>query len=122
LRTETNVPSISSSKERLADGRAPVGESEPGSGARANQPLSPLPDRARIVVQPQVATRRPSPDSSRAVIASASSNDAPAIHVTIGRVEVRAITAPGPPRSPAPPAAPKISLDDYLKRRNGARS
>jgi hypothetical protein len=122
FRPETNVPSISSLKERLAGGRAPVGEAEPGTGAQANQPLSPLPDRARIVVQPQVATRRPSPDSSRAAVAAASANEPPAIHVTIGRVEVRAITAPAPPRSPAPPAAPKISLDDYLKRRNGARS
>jgi hypothetical protein len=43
----------------------------------------------------------------------------PPIHVTIGRVEVRAILpTPQSPRS-APPPAPKLSLDDYLKQRNG---
>jgi hypothetical protein len=43
---------------------------------------------------------------------------APAIHVTIGRVDVQAAQAPQParPRAPAP-QQPKLSLDDYLKRR-----
>ncbi len=122
LRPEVHPLDISASGNDSPAGGALAIEAEPGSGTRASQPLSPLPDRARIVVQPQVATRRPSPDSSRAVVNSASASEPPAIHVTIGRVEVRAITAPAPPRSPAPPAPPKISLDEYLKQRNGARS
>jgi hypothetical protein len=90
----------------------------------ANQPASVLPSPARIVVQPQVATRRPSPELSRAAARSATANEPPAIHVTIGRVEVRAIMEPAPPRFPAPPPAEpkKISLQEYLKQRNGARS
>lgn len=46
---------------------------------------------------------------------------APVIHVTIGRVEVRAVPAPaGKPR--VDPSKPKpLSLDDYLKRRGGNR-
>lgn len=44
----------------------------------------------------------------------------PAIHVTIGRIEVRATPAPAPaPRKPA--TAPVMSLDEYLKMRNGGR-
>jgi hypothetical protein len=50
---------------------------------------------------------------------------APAIRVTIGRVEVRAITPP-PPRPPAQrttPArtGPELSLDDYLKQHTGGQ-
>jgi hypothetical protein len=44
---------------------------------------------------------------------------APTIHVTIGRIEVRATPAPAsaPPSRPKP--APTMSLDDYLRQRNG---
>lgn len=41
------------------------------------------------------------------------------IRVTIGRIEVRAITPPAVSQSPAAPRTPKISLDDYLRSRNG---
>ncbi len=49
----------------------------------------------------------------------------PAIRVTIGRIEVRAITPP-PPMPPAQrttPArpGPELSLDDYLKQHNGGK-
>jgi hypothetical protein len=44
---------------------------------------------------------------------------APEIRVTIGRIEVRAITPPAVSQSPAAPRTPKISLDDYLRSRNG---
>jgi hypothetical protein len=45
------------------------------------------------------------------------------IRVTIGRIEVRAVTAPAPQdqrRAPARPA-PQLSLADYLKQRGGGR-
>ena len=42
----------------------------------------------------------------------------PKIQVTIGRLEVRAVqSAPAPP-APAPPS-PRVSLDEYLRSRNG---
>lgn len=48
----------------------------------------------------------------------------PTIHVTIGRIEVRAAT-PAPPAAPAPVrtqrAVPTLSLEDYLKQRNGGQ-
>jgi hypothetical protein len=77
----------------------------------------------RIVVQPPVSRHAP-PASSAAFTRHSSSNEPPAIHVTIGRVEVRAIMAqPEPPkRSAPPPATPRISLEEYLKQRNGDRS
>lgn len=43
----------------------------------------------------------------------------PAIHVTIGRVEVRAIQPPPATPRPARRSAPKLSLGDYLQQRSG---
>ena len=44
---------------------------------------------------------------------------APTINVTIGRVEVRAIQSAAPAPKPAKSAPPKLSLDDYLQKRDG---
>jgi hypothetical protein len=41
----------------------------------------------------------------------------PPIHVTIGRIEVTAVTQSTPARRTAPPRKPAMSLDDYLARR-----
>jgi hypothetical protein len=46
------------------------------------------------------------------------SSSPPAIRVTIGRVEVRAIHTPVPTPKPAKPAPPRISLEDYLRKRD----
>lgn len=46
----------------------------------------------------------------------------PTIRVTIGRVEVRAVTPPSrPPSKPAELRRPPLSLDEYLERRNAGR-
>ncbi len=53
---------------------------------------------------------------------AAPESSAPAIRVTIGRIEVRAITPPPmPPAQRTTPArpGPELSLDDYLKQHNG---
>jgi hypothetical protein len=64
---------------------------------------------------------RPAPimtHSRRASAAAAA--PAPAIvHVSIGRIEIRATPAPAKSQRNASPAAPRLSLDDYLKARNG---
>jgi hypothetical protein len=44
----------------------------------------------------------------------------PVIHVTIGRVEVRATPTPAAPRRAAHPTS-TLSLEDYLRSRNGGR-
>lgn len=48
-----------------------------------------------------------------------SATPAPNVHVTIGRVEVHAIHSPAPSPKPAKRAPPKLSLDDYLQKREG---
>lgn len=46
----------------------------------------------------------------------------PAVHVTIGRVEIRAVVAAGPPATAKHSSArPPMSLTDYLSRRNGGQ-
>jgi hypothetical protein len=45
----------------------------------------------------------------------------PTIRVTIGRIEVRA-TAPAPPPAPAArPTGPRLTLEEYMRRRNEGR-
>lgn len=48
-------------------------------------------------------------------------SSAPGIRVTIGRIEVRAITPPPARRTEPARSGPKLSLDDYLKQRTGGR-
>jgi hypothetical protein len=47
----------------------------------------------------------------------------PTIQVTIGRIEVRAVTMPPPPQAPRSrkKSQPSLSLDDYLKQRSGGQ-
>jgi hypothetical protein len=46
----------------------------------------------------------------------------PVIHVSIGRIEVRAVAPAAPtPQRPRPPLEPRLSLDEYLRRRDGER-
>jgi hypothetical protein len=47
------------------------------------------------------------------------STSAPRVRVTIGRIEVRAIHPPAHAPKPTKPAPPRISLEDYLRKREG---
>lgn len=49
------------------------------------------------------------------------SSQPPTIRVTIGRIDVRAVTPPTPSSSRRSPPAPKLSLADYLKQRPGGK-
>jgi len=63
---------------------------------------------------PQVRLGRPEPNSTLPAPVSPE----PTIAVTIGRIEVRAVSSPQPAKS-TPPVAPVMSLDEYLRRRSG---
>jgi hypothetical protein len=56
---------------------------------------------------------------NRLFLAEAAPAPAPTIHVTIGRIEIRATPAAPAPARPAAPRPPGMSLDDYLRRRDG---
>lgn len=64
--------------------------------------------------QPSLSSRRQNSFSSIEPRPSART-----IHVTIGRVEVRAIQSSTPAPKQSNPAAPKLSLDHYLQNREG---
>ncbi len=110
-------------------GRAPAitpGEgraSEPVSsrgGVRARGADSPergaeSPGAARVPAFPVQAERG---GSAPGVLAPESA-PAPVVQVTIGRIEVRAVTPPAPARQAPARTSPSLSLDEYLRRRNG---
>lgn len=90
-------------------------EPEPG--------MQPTPPDA---VSPALATISrlfPAPASARRARNTPAGHDAAAsrpVHITIGRIEVRAVHSPPEPIPQRPAPAPaKISLDDYLRRQRG---
>ena len=65
---------------------------------------------------------RPRRRKDFASVEKPSSQSARIIRVTIGRVEVRAVHSPAPTPKPAKNRAPKLSLEEYLrKRERGSR-
>lgn len=69
-------------------------------------------------IEPRPARRRERQAAARDA-QSVRAEVPPTINVTIGRVEVRATQGPAPAPRRAETAAPRMSLDDYLRRRNG---
>jgi hypothetical protein len=101
--------------------RSARGSSEPEPAT----PPAPAP-LTKVVVPvhttiPHISPAPSGPDRARSADNNAFSPRS--VHITIGRIEVRAVH---PPPEPVPrhrpaPAAPRISLEEYLKKRNGDR-
>ena len=94
----------------------------PGAQASLDTSEDASPPIAPSMVRPQLDGYLERGPQEPRVAAPESSE--PAIRVTIGRIEVRAITPPPMPPAeritPAPPG-PELSLDDYLKQHNGGQ-
>ena len=94
----------------------------PGAQASLDASEDAPPPVAPRVVRPQLdGYLERGPQEPRV---AAPESSAPAIRVTIGRIEVRAITPPPmPPTQRTLPArpGPELSLDDYLKQHNGGQ-
>jgi hypothetical protein len=86
------------------------------SNAQEQNLLLQQPSRLASVRVP--ASRRLEPRNEREVAAQAK-DSAPTIQVTIGRIEVRASKSPEPPCTRTVRSRPALSLEDYLKQRNG---
>jgi hypothetical protein len=69
-----------------------------------------LPNTRPLVAQPLVQPVRPHTDGN---------GTSSTIQVTIGRVEVRAVFTQSAPQPPQPRSTPALSLDEYLKQRDG---
>lgn len=90
----------------LAKAPSPRGQENPQARPpAAAKPSLPLPQRTPKIAAPPPPLPAPEPES--------------VITVSIGRVEIRAAQpATAPPRA-SRPAAPKLGLDEYLRRRTG---
>ena len=82
------------------------------SVSRDASPAAPM----QAILTPRLPHAEPLAQSVQPAIGPASE---PVVHVTIGRVEIRAVAAPSavPKRSAAP--KPALSLSDYLQQRSG---
>ena len=121
---EQSIPRIVAGEFEARDAQA-VAEASPRSHARSGKltrpAVSPL---STVPLQASAATTREQADDS-------ARTSQPIIRVTIGRIEVRAVTQPAPPGQRdesrrATPAEvrpdPARSLREYLKQRSGGRS
>jgi hypothetical protein len=76
---------------------------------------------ARLVpVLPKLEFPHPPSESKNSLDAKqiAAEETSPTVHIRIGRIEVRAVTQASPPARTVAPSRPKLTLDDYLTRRN----
>ncbi|MDQ3929215.1 MAG: hypothetical protein M3328_08720 [Chloroflexota bacterium] len=117
--------------DTVAPGRSQEAGASLETGSNAPEPDAPLehvaPPEGPPPVEPGAVRRRPEghPEGDqREPRLAAPEPSAPTIRVSIGRIEVRAVTPPPmlPERrdTPARPG-PALSLDDYLKERNEGR-
>jgi len=96
-----------------------AGHQEPGAVRPPIAPsiASPKEPSFASAIRPPVAPRATNARSPEAL--PSSSPPAPAIQVSIGRVEVRAVfPQPAVHSAPAPRPTPPLSLDEYLQQRN----
>jgi hypothetical protein len=94
---------------------------EPGPGgtgiARPATPRAARPLRA--AAGPAVATPG---EATLSALSSGTGPAPPTVEIRIGRIEVRAVQAPSPRSHGQPkPAAPRVSLEDYLRARTAGR-
>jgi hypothetical protein len=114
---EPEIPRASEPDHRGLPGAlvTPVGPPRPPAAA-AETASTPVASPHATVFAPAGALRPvPTPSESRLTAA------APTIRITIGRVDVRAVTPPAPTSRPAPAPPQPLSLDDYAKQREGRR-
>jgi hypothetical protein len=98
-------------------------ESTP-QGESAESPARAAEVRHRFLAPAAAAPMRPTAtSSSESIIAAPARISAgpPTIKITIGRIDVRAVTAPSVAPRSSSGHRPGLSLDDYLKQRSGGR-
>jgi hypothetical protein len=81
------------------------------------------PESARSFARREPVIASPAPqrlDASQSRASDSFASASPTIHVNIGRIEVRAVTAPARPSAPERRPA-RLSLDQYLRERNEGR-
>lgn len=95
------------------------GMPEPDTGFPVFSPRPSLRARESAPASPSPAGRRQRNGDAAAARAT-EREQAPVVRITIGRIEVRAITPAAPAEKAAPPK-PRISLDEYLRQQHEAK-
>jgi hypothetical protein len=81
--------------------------------------LAETPSRSTAPTAIEVSTRAEPPTRREQRVARTLPPSEPTIHVSIGRVEVRAVATPASPRERAAEAPRGKPLDEYLRERGG---
>lgn len=117
------VSSLSRTPERQRESSAaqqrefsPAQQHEPSAEQRRAASAEPR----QAVLVPRLPPAQPLARPPQPIASAETKAAEPTVHVTIGRVEIRAVAAPAAPKRPAPPK-PTLSLADYLDRREGGR-
>jgi len=92
----------------------------PNQGDRQDHPYMPPPQNVGATLA--VALEDSHAINQHTTGAIGVTSPTPTIHVTIGRIDVRAITPPAPPTRPKPTrSGPTLSLEDYTRQNRGGR-
>lgn len=114
-RTETRIVTAPVERTEI------VHESDPHPAIETKAAPAPPPivERERPVRRREVPIAHPASPAAPMFRREPMPEAAPTIHVTIGRVDVRAVIPGAPaPRTETGPRAPALSLEDYLAQRN----
>jgi hypothetical protein len=101
--------------------KAPLTDSRPASSSRLAQTRQARAQQARAL-QPRTTPRRDTGRGSSGPAPKADDASEPLVRVRIGQITVHAASPPPPARAPARPKQPILSLSDYLRSREEARS
>lgn len=117
----TQETAITKSIANVSDARREESSPKPDAPAAQNAPV--IAQTSRLSVQTaELHPIQPRRRKDFLPVDQRSSKSPPIIRVTIGRVEVRAVQSPAPGPKQAKLRPPKLSLEDYLrKRERGSR-
>lgn len=93
---------------------------EPAQAAGSLESEDPAPARGMTrVFERETRVLAPAVLPAPRIVSNTVVNSEPTVHITIGRVDVRAIAPPQPaqPRPPEKPRRPQLTLDEYLRNR-----
>jgi hypothetical protein len=108
---------------KTGESKTPLPKNTGQQNLEANAPIIVKPrveqteNRVRETAVNQTIIPKPREPLSKQISESAKTPEAPVINVTIGRVEVRAVTSPASPK-PSHAKPQTLSLDEYLQKRS----
>lgn len=122
-RVESIARSTSTANESTSRRKAPTPQSSFFASRREREPLTRQADGARSPVRPGRISRAidsslARSESAAPELAGAEVDSPPTVQITIGRVEVKAVSSPATKPVSAATAKPAMSLDDYLRKRS----